>query len=215
MSRAEEVVAALAAQFGISRIGAAPESVSSWQLCARHIEALTRLIDHLRTVGEKTVNLGEELGVVSVDKAIAYAEALRHRYSDRMILLQHREHMAAIEQAVEQKVDNPEVRRELSDLVTQIGRQQQELADSIRARAAAEAGDLARLDLMKHRWEVRRAMLDREPAAVLVGGVLLVGIAMALVVAMFTHTAVPEILSSGFLLILGFFFGQNSTRAGG
>lgn len=38
------------------------------------------------------------------------------------------------------------------------------------------------------------------------------GLAAVLVVAMFVHTPVPEILASGFLLILGFFFGQNSTR---
>ncbi len=58
-------------------------------------------------------------------------------------------------------------------------------------------------------------MLEREPAAVLVGGVLLVVISIALIVAMFAHTPVPEIVSSGFLLILGFFFGQNSSRGGG
>ena len=38
--------------------------------------------------------------------------------------------------------------------------------------------------------------------------------AASLIIAMFSHTDVPEIVASGFLLILGFFFGQNSSRGG-
>jgi len=110
------------------------------------------------------------------------------------------------------KVTDPEIRRELSELVAQIRARQQQQTTDLRAREKFEAGELARLDIMARRWEVRKAMLEREPAAVLVGGVLLVGIAAALIVAMFVHTVVPEILANGFLLTLGFFFGQNSTR---
>ncbi len=122
--------------------------------------------------------------------------------------------MAEIKDAVEEKVADPDVRRELSDLVAQIGRQQQVLADRIQAQASADADDLKRINFMKQRWEARKAMLEREPAAVLVGAILLLGIAVALIVAMFTNTTVPDIIASGFLLILGFFFGQNSTRGG-
>lgn len=44
----------------------------------------------------------------------------------------------------------------------------------------------------------------------IVDGVLLVGIAIASIVAMFAHTPSPETLASGSLLILGFSFGQNT-----
>lgn len=122
--------------------------------------------------------------------------------------------MAEIKEAVEEKVADPDVRRELSDLVAQIGQQQQVLADRIQAQESADADDLRRINFMKQRWEARKAMLEREPAAVLVGGILLLGIAVALIIAMFTKTTVPDIIASGFLLILGFFFGQNSSRGG-
>ncbi|NQE88928.1 hypothetical protein [Nocardia terpenica] len=71
---------------------------------------------------------------------------------------------------------------------------------------------MSRLDVQERKWRIRKSVLDREPAAVLIGGVLLAVITLGLIVAMFIHTPVPEILSSAFLLILGFFFGQTTSR---
>jgi len=50
--------------------------------------------------------------------------------------------------------------------------------------------------------------------ASLIGGILLLAFGVALIVAMFTDTAVADILGNAFLLVLGYFFGQSTTRAG-
>ncbi|MEV0109652.1 hypothetical protein AB0H42_25405 [Nocardia sp. NPDC050799] len=52
--------------------------------------------------------------------------------------------------------------------------------------------ELARLDSVAKRLQVRKAILEREPAAVLVGDILLAGIAITLIVGMFAHTRSPE-----------------------
>ncbi|MGW4771834.1 hypothetical protein ACWEO2_27820 [Nocardia sp. NPDC004278] len=122
--------------------------------------------------------------------------------------------MAEIKGAVEAKVEDPQVRQELSHLVTEVQRRQEELDAKIKAAGDEDARAVRKIELQKRRWEMRRSMLDREPAAVLIGGLLLVVIGVALLIAMFTHTAVPEIVSSAFLLILGFFFGQTTSSKG-
>lgn len=191
----------------------AASAISSSRRAHENVARLDAVLEMLRAGDSNAVAPRKGMAFVRREDVIAYVTSVRNRYLDRYALLQQREQLAAIEEAVEQKVSDPVTRKELVDLVADI-RRQQESASSAHAREGAEIDELARLDIVARRWEVRRAMLEREPAAVLVGGVLLVGMAVALIIAMFIHTPVPEILASGFLLILGFFFGQNSTRAG-
>mgnify|MGYP006915172664 CR=1 FL=1 len=51
-------------------------------------------------------------------------------------------------------------------------------------------------------------MLARESIASIAGGVLLVGFAVILVVAMFIGTTPTAVISDAFLIVLGYFFGQ-------
>lgn len=198
----------------IVQAGVTP-SASAVTSAGRAHEAVVRLdavLERLRAMNSNAVSPRKGMAFVLREDVIAYLTSVRNRYADRSALLAQREQLAVIESAVEQKVADPAARQELTDLVAEF-RRRQETAATAHAREGAD--ELARLDIVAKRWEVRKAMLEREPAAVLVGGVLLVGIAIALIVAMFAHTPIPEILASGFLLILGFFFGQNSTRGGG
>ena len=73
----------------------------------------------------------------------------------------------------------------------------------------------ARLEMERteRRAAVRQQFLARESVATIVGGFLLLVLSTALIVAMFTATAVPTILSNGFFIILGYFFGQTAGRA--
>lgn len=151
---------------------------------------------------------------VPVSDAVRYMKQLRTSMVRRIASLQRQEQMEEIKDAVEEKVVDPDIRRELSEMVERISQQQAELAAKVQAQDEIGVGEIKRLNIMKQRWEVRKAMLEREPAAVLVGAVLLILLAISLIVAMFIHTDVPEIVASGFLLILGFFFGQNSSRGG-
>lgn len=122
--------------------------------------------------------------------------------------------MDEIQGAVEAKVADVEARQEISDLITQLKNQQLERAADRQAEDEGLSRELRRVDISARKWQIRKSMLEKEPAAVLVGGVLLGLLTLALIGAMFFHTGVPEIVASGFLLILGFFFGQNSSRGG-
>lgn len=119
-----------------------------------------------------------------------------------------------IKQAVEEKVTDPQVQQELSDLLSEVQKRRDELDDRLNAENITEAREIRKIELAKRRWEVRKSMLEREPAAVLIGGVLLGLLTVALIVAMFLHTPVPEVLTSMVLLILGFFFGQTTGGRG-
>jgi uncharacterized membrane protein len=73
------------------------------------------------------------------------------------------------------------------------------------------------LEIDERRSAIRRSWIERESIASIVGAFLLLTLGLTLVVAMFTGTAPTEVVTSGFLLILGYFFGQATSRqaAGG
>ena len=63
------------------------------------------------------------------------------------------------------------------------------------------------------RLKVYEQFLARESIASIVGGVLLVVIVVALLVAMFAGKTDAKIIENGFLVILGYFFGQTVVKA--
>jgi len=76
--------------------------------------------------------------------------------------------------------------------------------------------ELLRMDaegkLFERRAAVWQTLLGRESVASVVGSILLVVIATALLVAMFIGTQTTEIVGNAFLVLLGYFFGQTSGR---
>ncbi|MEV0683186.1 hypothetical protein AB0I35_04885 [Nocardia sp. NPDC050378] len=198
----------------VRNLGVDPDagSVSDPDVARTAIDSLNELIFSLDVVVDTEIGLEGRKGAVPTRVALQYLRRLRGAYASRITALEQLERMDDIKDVVEENVVDPAVRQQLSEMVTELARQQNELASKIEAQDNFEVREQKRINIMKQRWDARKAMLEREPAAVLVGGLLLLGIAVALIVAMFTHTEVPEILASGFLLILGFFFGQNSSR---
>ncbi|MGW4325434.1 hypothetical protein ACWEKR_06030 [Nocardia sp. NPDC004573] len=154
------------------------------------------------------------------DTALRDVNARRRLVSERIEQLSQQEQVEEFKDAVDAKVENPLVRRELVDLVAAFALRDQQTTD-LEARAAADAeiaaraAELHRSEMRERKVRLWKSMLDREPVTVLIGSVLLVIMMVAVIVGMFSHTAVPEILSSAFLLILGFFFGQSASRRGG
>jgi hypothetical protein len=61
-------------------------------------------------------------------------------------------------------------------------------------------------------WQTR---LGRDSIAAIVGGVLLIALATAAIVAMFTDTEMTDVVQNSFLLILGYFFGAAVGRRPG
>jgi hypothetical protein len=63
---------------------------------------------------------------------------------------------------------------------------------------------LAVADAKSRWWQTR---LSRDSIAAIVGGLLLIGFATAVIVAMFSDTEITDVVQNSFLLILGYFFG--------
>lgn len=58
------------------------------------------------------------------------------------------------------------------------------------------------------RSEMWQSWFARESVASIIGGFLLALITIVFLVAMFFKVVIPDIISNGFLVILGYFFGQ-------
>jgi hypothetical protein len=98
---------------------------------------------------------------------------------------------------------------------------QQVSSAAITATGQAMAGDarereqLLHVEISERRWAIFRSLIDREPMAAMIGAIVLVALATTLIIGTFTHTAVPDTVTSAFLLVLGYFFGQNVPKPRG
>ena len=104
--------------------------------------------------------------------------------------------------------DLEESSRKLKQQSTEIERAQQEL----KASSDIEITRL-RLEVFERRSKVWRSFLERESVATLVGGILLLVIGAAILVSMFLRLTISDIVSNTFLLILGYFFGQSTSKS--
>jgi hypothetical protein len=66
--------------------------------------------------------------------------------------------------------------------------------------------------IAERRSRMRRSWFERESVASIVGAFLLLALGITLIVAMFIGVAPTEVVTSAFLLILGYFFGQAVDR---
>ncbi len=164
----------------------------------------------IESIRRREINLAPEVERIVVQLLYGY----RVRLDKKLLELSQLRQMAEIKDAVDENVADPEVRQQLSDLVSEFAKQQQELSAKLHERETAEARELRRIEVQERKWRMRKSLLDREPAAVLIGGLLLLILTSALIIGMFTSAEIPDILANGFLLILGFFFGQTTHRTG-
>lgn len=129
------------------------------------------------------------------------------------------------------EVQDPDVQSRLKEEVDQLEAQsehyRQEKREVESAKLSAELRQqsiLSEIQIAKERAEIdrrqaesraaiRQRFLERESVATIVGSFLLIILTGTLIVAMFTSTTVPEILSNGFFIILGYFFGQTAARS--
>ncbi|MEP7134272.1 MAG: hypothetical protein ABI904_05015 [Chloroflexota bacterium] len=106
---------------------------------------------------------------------------------------------------------------ELHSLETEANklREQTDEVDETRAqeeiRAATELA-IQQQVLFEKRTKFWRSFLEKESVATIIGALLLLIIAMTQIVAMFIKQPSTEIINNAFLLILGYFFGQSSSK---
>lgn len=203
-------------ELGIPRTleGATPDEVAAW---------LSRVENMMETVprqNRQPFDITDSNGVTDV---VGEGYMLR-RLADIRKELQAglrnttaRRELDQIRQVAESAIHDPVARQMVA---TQIQRAQDVVATSSvteDARDAALETELQNVvrDLNERRARMRWSLFQREPIAVLIGAVLLVGFSLVMVVAMFTDTQVPEIVMNMILLILGFFFGQSAANGRG
>lgn len=68
-------------------------------------------------------------------------------------------------------------------------------------------------EAFKEPWAIRQSLLAKESVSTILGALLLFIIVICLIVTTFTHVATPQILNDGFLVLLGYFFGQTAANA--
>lgn len=137
----------------------------------------------------------------------------RNDIRDRIRGLELRQEVERIEEQLASTDADPADRAALAE---ELERKQEEAQSLDKARAEeAERAEAARLrvEIQAKKSEIYQSWLARESVASLVGSVLLILLAVSFIVAMFTGTAVLEVVSSAFLLILGYFFGQAAGRS--
>jgi hypothetical protein len=70
-------------------------------------------------------------------------------------------------------------------------------------------------EAFKEKWAIRQSLLARESVSTIIGGLLLILITLAQIVAAFLHVTTSQILDNAFLVLLGYFFGQTIAKVSG
>ncbi|WP_212829917.1 hypothetical protein [Catellatospora sp. TT07R-123] len=137
---------------------------------------------------------------------------------DRIALLRPQQQLDDLQDVVRDKVTDPALADDLLAAFEQERIKQQAKTDQLSReaeqvkRAEAESQERLKIEIQERRSRIYRSFLHRESVATIVGALLLISLTIALVVAMFTGLEVSQIVSSAFLIILGYFFGQSTSR---
>ncbi|MEV0803925.1 hypothetical protein AB0I34_39970 [Kribbella sp. NPDC050281] len=136
----------------------------------------------------------------------------------RLQQLQPAEKIREIREAITARVPDSTARASLlkvvDDAVSDQKKEQERLTHEKQEVESEERRQKLQMEMMERRTAIYHTFLERESIASIVGAVLLLLLAGSLIVAMFVGTAVTEVVSNSFLLVLGYFFGQGVARIG-
>jgi hypothetical protein len=145
---------------------------------------------------------------------------------ERISILKGEEKIEGL-QALIQKVPDDQIRQKLEEEIVELKETSKQLREQINEvkeiqekKGQEELEELSELEIMVQKTELleRRSQvwlnfLERESVATIVGSILLVIIVISILVAMFLDIQTTEIVNNGFLVLLGYFFGQTISRA--
>ncbi len=119
--------------------------------------------------------------------------------------------------ASEAKSDSEiELKQQLYKLLEVIEKGQNHLQENEQSRMAIQEEITRRREereAFRERWAIWKSFLERESVSTIIGALLLVLITGTQIIATFTHIGIPQILDNGFLVLLGYFFGQTVAKA--
>ena len=116
-----------------------------------------------------------------------------------------------VDQLPEEEVKN-KLSIELATLREDAAKYKQDIKDiAVREAEAAIKLEQQHIDGLERKSKIWLSFLQRESAASIIGGIVLLMLTVALISGMILGTE-SQILSNGFLVILGYFFGQSSSK---
>ena len=162
------------------------------------------LISVLTTASEGHVTLGVLPLLLRRKKLIL--ERIRELYPQQQL--------SEVREQLAQQLDDPHARAEVLGVIDQSLAAERELREQLDHESEAVTSEQQRariqIDLLSKRSEIFKSLLERETVAGAVGAALMVLLGIAIIIAMFVHTAISGVVSDSFLLILGYFFGHSS-----
>jgi uncharacterized membrane protein len=141
---------------------------------------------------------------------------------ERIRILRPEQQLSDIRQDISAQVDDPKVREDVIEIIDRkfaeerlanekLDREQAQLVQD----QAREREERLKIEIRERRSAIYRSFLERESVASVVGAILLLTLGASLIVAMFIGTATSAVVTNAFLLILGYFFGQATSRSDG
>jgi hypothetical protein len=134
----------------------------------------------------------------------------------RICELRPQKQLGDLEEVIFRTVGDPEARQALLASIESTKKEQKAQGQFLRLQAEHTFQERLRTmafaqGLSERKSAMHRKWLERESVASIIGALLLLSLGIALIIAMFTHTIASQIVTSSFLLILGYFFGQSGT----
>jgi len=210
-------------------LGLAKEQIESQSLhdLQQSLETVNEALKHPESFGILRFKVSAQFGVIlTSSKSDAHFErgilqlllSRKKLILERIRTLSTNQKIDSIKDLINQVDDENlkvKLNKEVSDLKNEAQRLREQ-ANNVDQKQTQEAVktqvELERLktELFERRSKVWFSLLERESAATIIGGILLLIILIAHIFAIFCKFSIPEILNNAFLIILGYFFGQST-----
>ncbi|MEG3439505.1 hypothetical protein V0288_20425 [Pannus brasiliensis CCIBt3594] len=210
-------------------LGLAKDQIETQSLdeLQQSLETVNQALKHPESFGTLRFKISAEVGaIITSSQSDAHFERgiLQLLLSRKKLILERIRTLSANEkiesiQDLINKVDDEELKVKLNQEVVDLRSEAQRLREQSKEvdqeqtqEAIKTQTELERLkiELFERRTKVWFSLLERESAATIIGGILLLIILVAHVTAIFSKFSMPEILNNAFLIILGYFFGQST-----
>ncbi len=181
---------------------------------------LQQLEESLKVVDNVIKYLAEK-NTIDKNEAIVKRMFIDTIFEKRSIILKRIKELEIKENidkiASEAKSDSEiEIKHQLNKLLEVVDKGQNLLQENEQSRLAIQKEITRRREEredFRERWAIRKSFLERESVSTIIGALLLVLITGTQIIATFTHIVTPQILDNGFLVLLGYFFGQTVAKA--
>jgi hypothetical protein len=205
-------------QLGLGRDQIQQQSLDELKIS---LQAIDKAIEHPDSFGKLRISINAQAGAIIVKQdSLAHFEVgilpilleRRMLVLGRIKALEVEQDVTNLEDELARSTDDTERSRVIEEELAEKRRQevvlQKRLTDENKPIKDGQRDLLFQVELQARKTAIRQSWFARESIASLVGGFLLIALAATMIVAMFAGTAVSEIVSNAFLVILGYFFGQ-------